>query len=170
MKIIERAEAIDRKWYPWIWIALSLIFLVIDYLAGPLFQFPFLYIIPVFFASSLSGKYHGILLGLLLSLAHLIFSFHSELPWPFYHSVINLLIRVLVFTLIALLVDKITCQMNSIKILTGLLPICASCKKIRNTNQEWVVLEKYLLANSEATFTHGICPECMKELYPHFKA
>ncbi len=53
----------------------------------------------------------------------------------------------------------------SIKILQGLIPICASCKKIRNDKGYWEHLETYIHDHSEADFTHGICPECVKKLY-----
>jgi YesN/AraC family two-component response regulator len=53
-----------------------------------------------------------------------------------------------------------------VKTLSGLLPICASCKKIRDDKGYWNQIESYLQQHSEAEFSHGICPECMKELYP----
>ena len=53
-----------------------------------------------------------------------------------------------------------------IKILQGLLPICAGCKKIRNAQGAWTPLEAYIAERSEADFTHGICPECLDRLYP----
>lgn len=56
-----------------------------------------------------------------------------------------------------------------IKTLTGLLPICASCKKIRNTEGRWEKLESYIHQHSEANFTHSICPDCVKRLYPDLK-
>jgi hypothetical protein len=49
---------------------------------------------------------------------------------------------------------------SKIKVLKGLLPICASCKKIRDDQGNWHNLESYIDRHSEATFTHGICPEC----------
>ena len=55
------------------------------------------------------------------------------------------------------------------KILTGLLPICANCKKIRNDQGYWNVVEQYITEHTDATFSHGICPECAKELYPNRK-
>jgi PAS domain S-box-containing protein len=55
---------------------------------------------------------------------------------------------------------------EEVKILQGLLPICASCKKIRDTKGVWTPLEAYITEQSEADFTHGICPECMARLYP----
>jgi len=52
-----------------------------------------------------------------------------------------------------------------IKRLRGLLPICASCKKIRDDKGYWNQLEDYISEHSEAEFTHGVCPECLKNLY-----
>jgi hypothetical protein len=50
--------------------------------------------------------------------------------------------------------------------LRGLLPICASCKKIRDDAGYWNQIESYVQAHSAATFTHGICPECVAKMYP----
>ncbi len=52
-----------------------------------------------------------------------------------------------------------------LKILSGLLPICASCKKIRDDKGYWNRIESYISNHSEAEFTHGICPDCAKKLY-----
>lgn len=56
--------------------------------------------------------------------------------------------------------------LSSIKTLSGLLPICASCKKIRDDDGTWVQIESYIKNNSDADFTHGVCPECAVKLYP----
>jgi DNA repair exonuclease SbcCD ATPase subunit len=53
-----------------------------------------------------------------------------------------------------------------IKTLTGLLPICSACKKIRNDQGNWEQIEVYIRDRSEADFSHGICPDCLKKLYP----
>ncbi len=55
---------------------------------------------------------------------------------------------------------------SKIKQLSGMLPICSSCKKIRNDKGYWTHIEAYIRDHSEAEFTHGICPECFKKLYP----
>jgi len=55
-----------------------------------------------------------------------------------------------------------------VKQLGGLLPICASCKKIRDDKGYWNQIETYIGDHSEAEFSHGICPECMRKLYPDF--
>ncbi len=54
---------------------------------------------------------------------------------------------------------------SEIKTLSGLLPICAKCKKIRDDKGYWSQIEIYIKEHSEAQFTHGLCPECAKELY-----
>ena len=56
--------------------------------------------------------------------------------------------------------------MSKIKMLSGLLPICASCKKIRDKKGNWHQLEIYIRDHSKAEFTHGICPKCAARLYP----
>jgi PAS domain S-box-containing protein len=55
---------------------------------------------------------------------------------------------------------------DEIKRLRGLLPICSSCKKIRNDKGYWEQMEVYIRDHSEAEFSHGICPECAEKLYP----
>ena len=54
---------------------------------------------------------------------------------------------------------------EQVKVLQGLIPICAHCKKIRNDQGFWTQLEAYLAEHSEADFTHGICPECMQQYF-----
>ncbi len=53
-----------------------------------------------------------------------------------------------------------------VRLLSGLLPICASCKKIRDDQGYWNQIESYVRDHSEAKFSHGICPECANKLYP----
>ena len=56
--------------------------------------------------------------------------------------------------------------LSGIKLLHGLLPICSSCNKIRDDRGSWNLLETYICEHSEAAFTHGLCPECERQLYP----
>jgi C4-dicarboxylate-specific signal transduction histidine kinase len=58
--------------------------------------------------------------------------------------------------------------LSKVKILSGLLPICSSCKKIRDDQGYWNQMELYIHEHSEAEFTHSICPECAKKLFPGF--
>ena len=66
------------------------------------------------------------------------------------------------------LVHELQDALAQVKTLSGFLPICASCKKIRDDKGYWNQIEAYIGDHSEAEFTHSICPECMKKLYPDF--
>ncbi|NTW49571.1 MAG: hypothetical protein HGB19_07585 [Chlorobiales bacterium] len=56
--------------------------------------------------------------------------------------------------------------LNDVKVLSGLLPICSACKKVRDDGGYWHQVEAYVQQHSEAQFSHGICPECVEKLYP----
>jgi ABC-type nitrate/sulfonate/bicarbonate transport system substrate-binding protein len=68
--------------------------------------------------------------------------------------------------------EKLICELHNalskVKQLSGLLPICASCKKVREDSGYWTQIESYVKDHSEAEFSHGICPECAEKLYPEF--
>ncbi len=61
---------------------------------------------------------------------------------------------------------ELTEALAKVRTLKGLLPICASCKKIRDDQGYWTQIESYLYKHSDAEFSHGICPDCAKKLYP----
>jgi DNA-binding response OmpR family regulator len=64
------------------------------------------------------------------------------------------------------LINDLTEALANIKTLGGLIPICANCKKIRKDSGFWQQIEAYISDNSEVKFSHGICPDCVKKLYP----
>jgi PAS domain S-box-containing protein len=64
------------------------------------------------------------------------------------------------------LIQELQDALARVKGLSGLLPICASCKKIRDEKGQWHYLEIYIREHTEADFSHGICPECRQRLYP----
>jgi two-component system sensor histidine kinase TtrS len=67
------------------------------------------------------------------------------------------------------LIAQLQDALAKIKTLRGMIPICSSCKKIRNDSGFWEQIDAYVSAHTEAEFSHGICPECAKKLYPkHF--
>ncbi len=61
---------------------------------------------------------------------------------------------------------ELKAALAQVRTLSGLLPICASCKKIRDDQGYWTQIESYISDHSEADFSHGVCPECMDNLYP----
>ncbi len=58
--------------------------------------------------------------------------------------------------------------LSRVKVLSGMLPICSSCKRIENEKGQWEQMEVYIRDRSEADFSHGVCPECAEKLYPEF--
>ena len=66
------------------------------------------------------------------------------------------------------LILELQAALAKVKTLSGLVPICATCKKIRDDKGYWNQVEAYIQAHSEAQFTHGICPDCIKQYYPEF--
>ncbi|MBN2601228.1 MAG: hypothetical protein JXR87_04480 [Candidatus Marinimicrobia bacterium] len=64
--------------------------------------------------------------------------------------------------------EKLEKSLKEIKTLRGMLPICSSCKKIRDDKGFWNEVDNYIADHSEAEFTHGMCPDCMKKWYPDF--
>jgi PAS domain S-box-containing protein len=66
------------------------------------------------------------------------------------------------------LIEDLQQAMSKVKLLSGFIPICASCKKIRDDKGYWNQIESYIRDHSEAEFSHGICPDCAKKLYPEY--
>lgn len=68
------------------------------------------------------------------------------------------------------LIAKLEQALAEIKTLRGILPICATCKKVRDDKGYWSQIETYIRTHSEVEFTHGICPECERESYSSLKS
>ena len=66
------------------------------------------------------------------------------------------------------IIKELQTALERVKTLSGMLPICASCKKIRDDQGYWNKIEAYIEKHSEAEFSHGICPECARKLYPEY--
>lgn len=65
--------------------------------------------------------------------------------------------------------DALKKALEDIRTLRGIIPICANCKQVRDDKGYWNQVEVYIRDHSDAKFSHGICPDCMKKLYPDFK-
>jgi hypothetical protein len=66
------------------------------------------------------------------------------------------------------LVAKLQEALDEVSVLNGLLSICASCKRIKDEHDTWQPLEGYIQSRSGAKFTHGLCPDCLRKLYPEY--
>lgn len=153
-------------------IALSLAVLLIDYLSGPFIRFPAFFILPVLLTAWNQGFGAAASMGLALCLARLLF---TDLPGnseTLTSAAINALLRAVVFVLIAFLAHTVARQTRylreEIRLMEGILPICGFCKAIRDDNGCWQKLETYVIEHSEASFTHGLCPDCTQRHYGQF--
>lgn len=84
------------------------------------------------------------------------------------------LVSGLLFSLVILYTRRLEQAFSEIRILKSFLPICSSCKKIRTTDSDknnketWQSIDSYITEHTATKFSHGICPDCKKQLYPEF--
>jgi hypothetical protein len=162
-------------------IVLLIVTSLVDYFTGYELQFFVFYFIPISLASLKTDKATAYSIALASTLCWFVVDFYADhhylLEW---YRLWNTIIRLVSFLLVAHLLDRsrillvrqkklnedLVAALEKVKLLQGILPICCSCKKIRNKNGNWEKLETYIPQHSEADFTHGICPECREKLYP----
>jgi PAS domain S-box-containing protein len=65
-------------------------------------------------------------------------------------------------------IGRLRQALNEIQVMRGLLPTCASCHRIKDERGDWQPMEGYIQAHSKAKFSHGVCPDCLKKLYPDY--
>jgi hypothetical protein len=85
----------------------------------------------------------------------------------YFRSVI-LLLFIIFGLIVGNTISRLKQALQNVKTLTGLLPICANCKNIRDDEGYWQQIEEYIMDHSEADFTHGICNKCVEKLYPEY--
>lgn len=94
---------------------------------------------------------------------------HPDIPYfDTEHVVTGTIIAAVTALLLGLLeiyVRRLERALDNVKTLEGMLPICASCKKIRTPDNQWHIIEQYIGQRTDATFTHGMCPDCAKKMY-----
>jgi hypothetical protein len=168
----------DRGWFLVV-AGMTVLLGVIDWVTGYELQFFVFYFIPIAIAGWTCRSLRAYLIAILSATVWLMADLFSYHPYahPIY-AVWNTLIRLVAFWVLALAVSRIRFllakerdltrdlqkTLSEVKTLTGLLPICASCKRIRNDQGYWQQLESYLSMHMEARFTHGICQECADKL------
>ncbi len=160
---------IDKNISSFYLIILSVGFLWLDYITGPKILFPIFLIIPISIASWYNDLKQGIMFSLFNVLITCLFPYLWSIEIEIDIIVINAFIRLIIFILLVICLDKISKYTKDLRkkviILEGFLPICSFCKKIRDQNNDWHVLEEYISAHSEVLFSHSLCPECVKKHY-----
>jgi hypothetical protein len=152
-----------------------------DYVTGYEIGISLFYMIPISFAGWFGGRSPSIIISSLSVLTIAAADFMAGKEYPhFFVEAWNLLMRLGFFTVYGVVISLIKADLDErtrlvaelqkalseVKQLSGFLPICASCKRIRDDRGYWNQIESYISSHSEAQFSHGICPECVRKLYP----
>lgn len=127
-----------------------------------------LYVAPVAWIALWSNRQEAslVLIVAMTCTAGAILGFLLSPPGLLWLGIANRGITIFVLWLIAIFSLTRKRVEEEVKILRGLLPICSYCKKIRDDKGYWKQIEVYIAANSQADFSHGLCPECGLEHYP----
>ena len=156
----------------------------LDYVTGRELGFFVFYFLPISIAAWYRGSRMALLFAVAASIVWFIverlngFPFSSELfrYWNGGVRLVAFVILALIMSRIRLAIDRekelneeLSQRIAEVKQLSGLLPICANCKNIRDDKGYWHQVESYVRQHSDARFSHSICPPCMKELYPDFE-
>lgn len=102
----------------------------------------------------------------LIDIPHFLLGAEST-PLNWRESIFESILIALLGAVIIICTNKL---FRRIKYLEGILPVCASCKKIRDEQGHWQQIESFIRDRSDAEFSHSICPECAEKLYPELKS
>jgi len=165
------------------WITLSGVLLVailglVDFVTGYEISFSIFYLAPVVFVTWFAGKRAGLAISILSSIVWLAADAGSGHLFPhFLIPLWNATVRLGFFAVTVVLLNKLHIVVyqqaalikdlqearDEAKKLSGLIPICAWCKRVRDDEGYWKQVELYISEHSEASFTHAICPECKQK-------
>ena len=149
-----------------------------DFATGYEIAFSIFYLAPVSFVTWFAGRRAGLTIALLSAIVWLVADVASGHPFP--HVLVpfwNTTVRFGFFGLTVVLLDQLHFIIDEqatlikdlqeardeAKTLSGLIPICAWCKRVRDDEGYWKQVELYISEHSEASFTHAICPECKRK-------
>ncbi|MDA8078257.1 MAG: hypothetical protein M0Z79_04895 [Nitrospiraceae bacterium] len=152
-----------------------------DYVTGSDIGLSVFYLIPIILVVWLAGRTSGLFMAALALITMSVTDYASGKVFSsLFVEIWNGLVHLAFFVVIIILVSKLKADleersrligelqdaMAEVKTLSGLLPICAWCKNIRDDDGYWNKVESYIAKHTEAEFTHGICPECARKVYP----
>jgi hypothetical protein len=151
-----------------------------DYITGVEIIFTMFYLIPVSAISWKLGRTAGIVASLVCAITWSIVDYFGRPLFDPLTEIWNNAIQFAMFVSYAVVVSRVRTGIDQqrivnaklrdalaeVKRLSGVLPICAWCKKIRDGEGNWHMLEAFIVEHSEADFTHSICPECKGKFFP----
>ena len=161
--------------------ALDLIIGVIDYATGSEIGLSVFYLAPIAFVVWFGGRRSGLLMSVIAVLTMIMSDLlGSKLYSRSFVESWNYLVHLTSFVIVTYLISWLKLEieerarfilelqkaLNEVKTLSGLLPMCAWCKNVRDDKGYWQKVEDYIAKHSDAEFTHGICPDCLKKTSP----
>jgi K+-sensing histidine kinase KdpD len=140
----------------------------VDWVTGPELTFFVFYFLPVAMVSWRINAMSSYVVGLFCALVwFLVDRYSGHMYTKQWIEFWNVAMRLIAFIVIGYMVGRIQSLLavarKEVKILSGLLPICAKCKKIRDDKGYWHHIESYISEHSEADFTHGLCERCFRD-------
>ena len=158
---------------------MSLVIAWIDLVTGEDLDFFILYFIPVSVAAWYGGPKSGIAIAVLAAGVWFDIDWHTDQPYVWTIGEWDTAVRLVAFLTVSATLSRIrsalteqkrlnavlTDAMAQIKQLRGILPMCSLCKKIRDVQERWIPLERYISEHSDAQLSHGLCPHCFKKFY-----
>ena len=164
----EFTHAVSGNHRTLIGLGIALLVLSLDLLTGPQVLFPILYVVPVTVTGWLNKGLLAYFLAGALPVARFLFFLRWDQTDSLYLLAVNTIIRMAALLIIAYLVNRTAIQSRRVHLLEGLLKICSSCKRIQNEKGEYESVEKYISGHSAVQFSHGLCVECVRKLYPEY--
>jgi hypothetical protein len=180
MKIIDYLGTKPKSFIWIIALLLNLIMGVLDYLTGYDIKMEVFYIMPIGIISWFISRSAGLSMAVISATTTMYANIFAgqvivNLPIYFWNILVNFGFFLVVVYLVSegkmisdnnqLLLGKLQRAVDEIKTLSSLLPICSSCKGIRDDDGSWKQMEIYIREHTGADFTHRICPECRQKLY-----
>ena len=177
-------DCLAKKSKPFIWaiaLLLNLIIGVIDYLTGYEIGVEVFYLMPIGLLSWLVNRRAGIIMSVISTATimtsnlfagkviqnYLIEYWNIFVCFGFFIVVVDLISEEKIISdNNKILIGKLQKALDEIKTLSGLLPMCFACKKIRDDDGYWKQIEHYISEYTDARFSHSICPDCKEKLYP----
>lgn len=174
----------EKKPRSFIWVIgllLNLIIGVIDYLTGYEVGMGVFYLLPIGLLSWLINRKAGIIMSVIGTVTIISADILAgKVIQNYFVDSWNLFVHFSFFTIVVyliyqekmtsdkneILIPKLQKALDEIKALSGLLSICSTCKKIRDDNGQWKQIDLFISDNTNAEFSHSICPECREHLYP----
>jgi hypothetical protein len=137
------------------------------------------YLLPIGIVALRANRSAGVVTGVLCSIVWTVLDFRYAGKISYWPEAWSVLMRAAIFVMFALALARIKydilkemrlnaelqAALAEVKQLSGLLPICAWCKRIRDDGGNWESVETYITVHSDADFTHGICPDCAKKYH-----